>query len=357
MHCFLLGLIALISAACCTPDAGQDNSGETVTESAPLGHVINRMVFDGVKEVLRDADSLYILNRHTDAMWKREGINNIADSRARTQSCIRISFRTDSRVIKPVFVIREGALQRVVNNYYGVYINGKFDKDYPGDNLVINAPEGVNDITIVLPIMYGVNFKGLELDPGASLYDMPAASPAPVYLAIGDSITHGAGLKGCSSVLSYPYVLAEMNGYYLFNTAIGGSQISPGLAFEYEDIQADYITVMWGYNDWNALKGNLTEIKARYSALLNNLLDTQKKAKIYCILPTVAADESGGTDYDCNLQGIRDAEREVALSMNSSRVIIIDGKSLTSVAGLNGQVHFNNEGSVAFGKKLAAFVK
>ena len=335
--------------ACGTNTAGAEQPPQETPEHATL-------IFEGVKEVINQ-DGLYILNRHTDSLWLRDAITNIAENRARTQTGIRIIFKTDSRVIKPKFTRREGTLDRVVNNYYGVYCNGKFVKDYPGTDLVIESPGGVNEWMLVLPIMYGVNFNGIEIDEGAQFFELPARESKPIYIAIGDSITHGAGLKGCSSVLSYPYVLAEENGYYLYNVAVGGSQISPGLAYEFKDIQADYITVMWGYNDWNALKGNLTEIKARYMALLENLLATQKKAKIYCILPTVAADENGAADYASNLQGVRDAEREVILSLNHSRLIIIDGKSLTDVSGLNGQVHFNNEGSVRFGKKLAAYVK
>lgn len=313
-------------------------------------------LIEGVKEIVME-DGKCLLNRHTDGMWQREGINNIAPSRARTQTGIRITFRTDSRTVKPLFELREGTLARGVNNYYGVYLNGTFQKDYPGGGLVLEGPEGVNEWTVVLPIMYGVNFCGVEIDDDARVYDAPAARKKPVYLAIGDSITHGAGLKGCSSVLSYPYVLAEDNGYYLYNTAIGGSQISPGLAYEFADIQADFITVMWGYNDWNALKGDLAEIKRRYSALLENLLETQKTAVIFCILPTVAANEAGKEGYKSDLQGVRDTEKEVVLSFGNDRLVIIDGKSLTSTAGLNGQVHFCNEGSVAFGHRLASYVK
>lgn len=313
-------------------------------------------LFEGVKEVLFE-DGKYILNRHSDAMWNLEGINNIAQSRARTQTGIRITFRTDSPTVCPVFELREGTLARQVNNFYGVYLNGTFLKDVPGGDLTLTAPKGINEWTIVLPIMYGVNFCGVQIEDGARFYEIPERESKPIYIAIGDSITHGAGLKGCSSVLSYPYVLAEENGYYLYNTAIGGSQISPGLALEYTDIQADYITVMWGYNDWNALKGDLTEIKARYSGLLKNLLETQQKARIFCILPTVAANEDGKDGYASNLQGVRDAEKSVIESFKDDRLVIIDGKSLTTTEGLNGQVHFNNEGSKAFGKALAGIVK
>jgi len=152
-------------------------------------------------------------------------------------------------------------------------------------------------------------------------------------------------------------VLAETNNFYLYNTAIGGSQISPGLAYEYEDIQADFITVMWGYNDWNATKGDLTIINQRYKDLLTNLLSTQKKAKIYCILPTVSTDEKGGPTYQATLGDVREEERKVALSMNSSRIIIIEGYKMTSTEDLNGAVHFHNNGSVKFGKALSAYVK
>lgn len=339
--------------ACCSAIGCAGGSKIAGSESPIMSE---QYLFEGVLEVV-EQNGLYLLNRHTDGLWNLEGINNIAESRARTQSGIRITFRTDSRIVKPLFEEREGSLQRAVNNYYGVYLNGTYLKDYSGKEFMLEGPEGINEWTIVLPIMYGVNFKGVEIEDGSHFYKVGRKKNKPIYIAIGDSITHGAGLKGCSSVLSYPYVLAETNGYYLYNTAIGGSQISPGLAYEYKDLQADYITVMWGYNDWNALKGNLETIKVRYRELLENLLELQPRAKIFCILPTVAANEAGKDTYLSDLQGVRNVEKEVILNIGSKRITIIDGKALTSVEDLNGQVHFNNEGSVKFGKKLAAIIK
>ena len=249
-----------------------------------------------------------------------------------------------------------------MTNFYGVFKNGKFIGDINGADLVLESDGSVTEWEIVLPIYYGVDFCGLMIDDGAKMYKVKRAD-RPVYVAIGDSITHGAGQEKCGSNGSYAFTLAAANGYDLYNLAVGGSQISPAIAGELVGIKADIITVLWGYNDWNGLKGDLKEISRRYTALISGLRRVQPDARIYCIMPTVCTNESG-TEGKRNpgrpLEDVRNVERDIvrtAIGRGDHNIFIIEGKELSSVNELKGAVHFNNIGAEHFGKALAEYVK
>ncbi len=322
-----------------------------------------RIVVEGALH-LTCADGRMTIDRFSDAMWQRPDLNNFSRSKAQTQSGVRIRFKTDSRTVKPLFSNREGSLQRKIANYYGVYCNGVFMGPVSGDRLVLVAPEeGAVEWEIALPTQYGVDFGGLLLDDGARLF-LVKPQKRPVYVAIGDSITHGAGQEQCGSEGSYPFVLAATNGYCLYNLGVGGSQISPAVARELKGLKADIITVLWGFNDWNGgTRGDIGEIARRYEQLLVELRRVQPKARIYCILPTTAADESGTRGKRAPgkpLGEVRDAERRIvesAVAQGDENLFLVEGDKLMAVEDLKGNVHFNNEGAERFGKALARMVK
>lgn len=309
-------------------------------------------------------DGKAVINRHSDGLWGKENVR-IAPVKAATQSGVRIVFRTDSKSVQLLFSDRADAERRGATNFYGIFENGEFVRNAPGAELTLTASkEGAVEWEIALPIMYGVDFQGLIIDDGAKMFETKQTTQ-PVYVAIGDSITHGAGQTQAGSQVSYPYVLALENGYYLYNLAVGGSQISPAIAEELTGIKADVITVMWGFNDWNATGGDIPEITERYTELLAALRRVQPAAAIWCILPSTAKDESGtggrrGNADKPPLGAVRDAERQVAETMREAgdkNIFIIEGDKISAVEDLNGSVHFTNEGSQRFGKALAGVIK
>lgn len=309
-------------------------------------------------------DGRMTIDRFSSEMWQRPDLNNFSRSKALTQSGVRICFKTDSRTVKPLFSDREGADLRKPLNFYGIYRDGRFIGAVPGDQLILESSgDGAVEWEIVLPIYYGVNFDGLLLDDGAKLFDVKRKK-LPVYVAIGDSITHGAGQTQCGSEGSYPFVLASTNGYYLYNLGVGGSQISPAVAQELVGIKADIITVLWGFNDWNGgTRGDIAEIARRYESLLSELRRVQPDARIYCILPTTAVDESGSRGKRAPgkpLDEVRQAERRIvekAVALGDKKLFLIEGDKFSAVEDLKGNVHFNNEGAKRFGKALAELVK
>ncbi len=339
-------------------------SGMAVSGASKIAPNEKKIVIEGAMHLKYEEGKMQI-NRFSDELWSREDLNNFSKSKALTQSGVRIIFRTDSKTVKPVFSDREGADLRKPTNYYGIYKNGEFIGNMKGDSLILESPEGgIVEWEIVLPIYYGVNFEGLILDDGAKLFDVKREK-RPVLVAIGDSITHGAGQTKCGSNGSYPFVLAQTNGYDLYNLAVGGSQISPAVAGELTEVKADIITVLWGFNDWNGTRGDIEEITRRYTALLSELRKVQPDARIYCILPTTAADESGKNGKKGKIPGrplsdVRDAERQVveaAMAKGDRNLFIIEGNKLSSTQDLLGNVHFNNKGAARFGKTLAELVK
>lgn len=307
-------------------------------------------------------DGRMTISRFSDELWGREDLNNFVRKKAATQSCVRIIFKTDSRTVRPLFSERADADHRKVTNFYGVFKNGILIGDLNGDELVLESDGSITEWEIVLPIYYGVDFCGIMIDDGARMYKVKREK-RPVYVAIGDSITHGAGQEKCGSNGSYPFTLASANGYYLYNLAVGGSQISPAIAGELTEIKADIITVLWGYNDWNGLKGDINEISRRYTRLLSELRRVQPKARIYCIMPTICTNESGmegKRNPGRPLEDVRNAERAIvraAIEKGDSNLFIIEGREFSSVNELKGAVHFNNEGARHFGLALAEYVK
>jgi lysophospholipase L1-like esterase len=308
---------------------------------------------------VRYEDGKAIINRHSDGLWSKENVL-ISPKNANTQSGVRIVFRTDSKSVKLLFSDREDATRRQPNNFYGIFENGKFIGDMPGADLTLTASaKGATKWEIALPIMYGVDFNGIVIDDGAKLY-MEKSVKRPVYVAIGNSITHGAGQMQAGSQISYPYVLAAQKGWYLYNLAVGGSQITPVIAEELKGIEADIITVMWGFNDWNAT-GDIALLTSRYEQLLAKLRAVQPEAKIYCILPSTAkSEEDGRSKAGVPLSAARDAERRVAESMQQAgdkNIFIICGNEISAVEDLNGNVHFHNEGAQKFGRALASLIE
>lgn len=322
-----------------------------------------RIVIEGALH-LSCADGRMTIDRFSGELWERPELNNFSRPKALTQSGVRICFRTDSPTVKPLFRDREGADLRKQTNFYGVYRNGEFVGAMPGEELVLKSDgKGTVEWEIVLPIYYGVDFEGLILDDGAKLFNVKRGKH-PVYVAIGDSITHGAGQSKCGSEGSYPFILASANGYLLYNLAVGGSQISPAVAQELTGIRADIITVLWGFNDWNGgTRGDIAEIARRYERLLTELRRVQPDARIYCILPTTAADESGTRGKRAPgkpLGEVREAERRIvenAIAQGDGKLFLVEGNKLSAVEDLKGNVHFNNDGAKRFGTALARLVK
>jgi lysophospholipase L1-like esterase len=305
---------------------------------------------------LDKSDDVVIINRISPTILNKKETYMRA-SNANTQSGVRISITTDSKEVSFLFEKREDAAIR--HSIVGIFKNGELIKeiklipDKPLTPFTVSASNENEwaEWTVVLPPYYGMNFKGIDIDENSS-YKSTTSKDKPVYVAIGNSITQGTGQK--SGYSTYPYLVAEYKGWELYNVAVGGSKISWTVAEMLKNEHIDYITILWGYNDWNAGFSPNGEIIPRYTKLLKLLIKYHPEAKIYCILPTVTKATSPKKG-NYTLDDIRNAEKEVAevfVKKDNKNIIIIDGQKISDISFLNDKVHFSTEGADKFASNL-----
>jgi hypothetical protein len=295
-------------------------------------------------------DSLAYLQRFSEAVLFHEQ-SQWNPLKARTQTGIRIKFNTNSRKIRAVFQENMNAASR--NNTFGLFKNGQFHSKHNSLDFDIDNSENIQaEWEIVLPPFNDVNFRGLEVDANAR-FMMPEEDRRPVYIAIGNSITHGAG-QGGAGYLTYPFIIGQQNNWQVYNLGVGGSKISWPVAEDLQEIKADVISVLWGYNDWNAGYSVSESIEPNYKQLLKKLRENQPDALIFCILPTQTKRKSPKKGNH-TLEEIRSAERsvvEITQSMGDEAIFIVDGEKITTIEDLNDVVHLSVKGAEKFANQL-----
>ncbi len=314
----------------------------------------HRIYFNGAL-FIEKSNQRVILSRHTATFLNHPETFANAE-KANTQSGVSISFSTNSPKIIVHFEEREDAQHR--QKVFGIFKNGEFYKQAKGLTFTISitGEKKFTEWEIVLPSFCGVNFTGLEINDNSKLVAIKTKSK-PVYVAIGNSITHGVGQDG-ASYLTYPFLLARKKGWELYNLAVGGSKISWPVADLIKNIKVDFITVLWGYNDWNSVFTIENEIKPYYQKLLYELRKVQPHAKIYCILPTTSKRIKPKLETN-SLEDIRSAEKEVVVAQQSkgdSKLFIINGKEITKIEDLHDDVHLSVDGANYFANELSKII-
>ncbi len=313
------------------------------------------IVFEGAFFIEKSNDKV-ILNRFDKAfLSNNETFANPV--KANTQSGVSIIFSTNSSLVSLHFEKREDAQHR--QEVFGIFKNGKFFKKITGLDFTLQSKNKgkFNEWKIVLPTFCGVNFKGVEIDSNAELKEVKRKQK-PVYVAIGNSITHGVGQDG-ASYLSYPFLLAQQKNWQLYNLAVGGSKISWPVAQLLKNKKVDVISILWGYNDWNSSFTIDGEIKPYYKKLISELRKVQPDARIYCILPTTSKRTTSKKGND-SLDDIRNAEKEIIRSFQEKgdkNLFVINGKALTTISDLHDDVHFSVDGAAKFAKELGKKIK
>jgi len=203
-------------------------------------------------------------------------------------SGVRMFFKTDSPRVTVLFEHVPEDLNR--GNDYGVFIDGKFHKSYTfwksqgvENKLVIDSGSKVmKEYEITLPTMSNPHFKGMVIGDGSKL-EAVVDKKQKIYVAMGDSITHGQGQKN-ATYQTYPHLLAKKLDVDYYNLAVGGGKISMLAAQQLKDWKKiDLMTVLIGYNDW-VFDGKTPEVyQAKYREFLKEIRSHHPETKIYCI--------------------------------------------------------------------------
>ena len=280
--------------------------------------------------------------------------------KANTQSGVSIAITTNSPEVVFNFSNRKDAQIRFAA--FSVYKNGSFykylsfkkEEEYKHLKL-LNDDTKMTEWRVYMPIFSGVDFRGIDIVEG-SKYEVSKTAAPKVYAAIGNSITHGTGQKASNQ--TYSFLLAQARNWQYFNLGVGGSKISWPVAKMLKNKKLDVITILWGYNDWNAGYTIDGEIAPRYTKLVETLAKDHPKAKIYCITPT-ATKRIQPKRGNLSIDDIRQAEADIVKNLQENgykNIYLIHGPEISDTSMLNDMVHFNIEGAAKFAKELENIV-
>ena len=315
---------------------------------------------------LKKSAQRVILNRFTETVLHNDS-TFLLPEKARTQSGVCIFLATDSKTVTFKFEKRDSSWYR--SSKFAVFADGRLLAEVPVrantpvDSFTVTRPDSLKtDLTVwqvSLPHFYGLNFSGLRIEKGSRYCKVEP--PQKVYVAIGNSITHGTGQQGTHQ--TYPFLLARIKNWSLYNLAVGGSRTSWPVATLLRGQKVEVITVLWGYNDWNA-GFTLEQEKTYYRRLVQELLKAQPKARIYCITPTFTY-RTQPKKGSLTLDQIREAQAEVVKSLQQNgfeNLFLIRGEQITDGSFLKPQgekdvVHFTVQGAAKFAQELAQILQ
>ena len=308
----------------------------------------------------RTKDTIYF-QRHSDHLLSMgTSESKLNPVKAHTTTGIVISFKTASPGIQLRFSVLEGENR---GHNFAVYQNGAYTDEFtfnaqagPELTFDINSLDQGNEVfyEITLPNWSITAMTGLHLDSG---YDLSALEKTdrPIYVAYGNSITHGTGQSGTHK--TYPFLVSKILDIALFNIAVGGSKTSTATAQmlrdDFEEI--DIMTMLIGYNDFNGEGIDTIEYRSRYLHFLNTFREVHKNTLIYCISLTYTTNELSvktGIPADDFRSVVRNIVREFN-NMGDLGIIFIEGDEITSEINLKDAVHFTEEGAELFAIELA----
>lgn len=311
------------------------------------------IVYEGVveKEISSEKATLF---RFTKDYATSEVSGFYQQKRAAASSGIKIRFKTSSPKIKAYFQENLTHGDDVFWHTFDVFRNGTFLFDDQGWEIEGENPtQEVVEWAITLPSYSMIEFLKLEIINGFELE--PISKDKPVYIAIGNSITHGMGIDSFSTRKTYPHVVADSLGYELYNWGIGGSKIYEGILSNFiPELDPDLITILWGYNDVH-YSGHDSYLSLntfpKYETLIGTMAQNFPEA---CIMAVLSPYTTNPVHTDARtIDSLKSGQLEVIkkLQQTYSNLNFMDGFDYTGQEDLNDDVHLNSNGnkSLAYG--------
>ena len=247
------------------------------------------------------------------------------------------------------------ALDVTVNGALIGSIDNFSDKDLPDNYTAVSCELGTfakrfdlgageKTVTLYFPWSVDLRIGDLDLADGAQFQPV---RPAKTLLAFGDSITQGYdALHPCRR---YAAVLADALGAEERNKAIGGEVFCPTLAETADPLEPDYITVVYGTNDWSKTEREtfLENARAFYSALQRNY----PKAMLVALMPIWRKDRGEVRPYG-SFEQMRQDLREVAEQLGIPVIDCYDFVPKDSSYFADLRLHPNDRGFEAYAAAL-----
>ena len=322
--------------------------------------------------------SKVIFRRHSDtflalADWNVSLAN---DDNAKTTSGVTINFSTDADRIDLHFRMLPG------KNSWNLYSSYYIDGDSTGllkqkrDDLTaaedssfifsVSSPStGSHTYRFVLGIYNTVAFEGITLTGGPETLNNLTLPVKPVYVAYGNSITHGQGQN--TGDQAYPWVLAERMGWELCNIAVGGSRTSVPMAEMLKNEVPDkikYMTILIGYNDAIGSSKDTTYYREKLISFIDTVRKGHPETKIFVLGQTFTIKNENKNGDPVDFDDWRKVQKYVVDSLTSdgdTLIHYINGEEFTDYSSLNNPpkdpVHLSIPGACSFGNALADTIK
>ncbi len=297
------------------------------------------------------------LHRYTEDFFNNGFDGTLEITRARTQPGISIGFKTNSPLIKLKFAKLENSQSR--KRRFTVFKDKTQAFDFISDLefIIANPAKDSSEWEVYLPHFSGVKFLGLELSEGYTLLALPKEEK-PLYIAVGNSITHGVGQTG--TVDTYPYQVANSLGFNYINLATGGSEVSIETLRNFEDVSPRLITILWGYNDVTYEADSLQGVMPIYDFLVSSLCTKFPQADIVCISQTFTTTVVGKVNPDNRIDSLRSWTKETVerLQKKYDNLFLLDGlKYASSENDLKDRVHLNEQGAQKLAEGIVAMFR
>lgn len=317
-----------------------------------------RIVITGAPFSERTESGIAFQRFSTKTLTLRKADLNFDPRKAQTTTGVVLHLATDSPVVQLHFNVQDGENR---GSEFGVFQNGKFvegvrfGRSKQAIELTIESatPNKRTDFEISLPSWSNPKLTRISVHSQSKLYE--PSVPEHVYVALGDSISHGTG-QGSATYKTWPFLLSRRLKMSLHSVAVGGGRISPRAAEQAAKLdRVDLVTILMGYNDWNS--GIDAEAFGRqYRQVLTTLLRSHAEAQVVCITPTFTTrTESARSSH--KLDEFRQAVRQAAASLDRGKqVVVLEGTELTSRKNLRPEgtddVHFSETGARLFATEL-----
>jgi|GEM_PF-2699223 len=284
--------------------------------------------------------------------------------KAQTTTGVIVSFKTASPKVKVNFKVLEGDNRGLV---FGIFENKEFregksfgKKEGPLLSFDIESAHKGEEVTyeISLPNWANVGLMNIELEEGYDLKEIKSEEK-PVYVAYGNSITHGTGQQ--ASHQTYPFLLSREMNWDLYNLAVGGGKTSVPMAEMIRDdfSQIDYMTILIGYNDYNGEGISAKEYRNRLEKFLKTIREKHSQTKLFCITPTYTKTLRSKKSGESIAEFRKSMTQVVKLFQQEGdrNIFLIRGEEISKLADLKDAVHFNVKGAKSFGDKLSIELK
>lgn len=239
---------------------------------------------------------------------------------------------------------------------YDVFKNGElvsshlFEGAETMEFTLTNPSAELTEWQIAMPTLEKFRFLGMDIVDGYTL-ETVAEDDRPLLVSIGDSQTQGVGVYESTTILGYPYLVADALDYQLHNLGISGSATYSGVIENIEGhLDPRIITVMWGYNDVHYFGDwwfqNRTFVQ--YEQLMTDLATKFPDACIMAILPNFSLSPEVVTPGVRSRTILRANQTEIVerLQLSYPNLYLMNGLDYTDAAGVSfDEVHINQAGN------------